>query len=56
MDTARNHTLIQTKLAELGQANSQVKFFKSDAPADWNFSAQAASIIDTDSGGSAGNQ
>jgi DNA polymerase-3 subunit gamma/tau len=44
VDTARNHTLIQTKLSELGHANTQIKFIKSDAPADWNFSAQAAPL------------
>jgi hypothetical protein len=33
VDNARNHTLLQTKLAELGQANAQIKFIKADAPA-----------------------
>jgi DNA polymerase-3 subunit gamma/tau len=33
VDNARNHTLLQTKLAELGHANAQVKFVKSEAPA-----------------------
>ena len=33
VDQPRNHTLIQTKLAELGHANCQVKFIKADAPA-----------------------
>src|SRR5207248_4853402 len=33
VDNARNHALLQTKLAELGFANSQFKFIKSDAPA-----------------------
>ena len=32
MDNARNHTLIQTKLAELGHANTQIKFIKAEAP------------------------
>jgi len=36
VDTARNHTLIQTKMAELGHPNSQIKFVKAEAPADWN--------------------
>ena len=33
VDNARNHTLLQTKLAELGHANSQIKFIKAEAPA-----------------------
>jgi len=33
VDNARNHTLLQTKLAELGHANSQIKFVKMDASA-----------------------
>ena len=33
VDNARNHTLIQTKLAELGHPNSQIKFVKAEAPA-----------------------
>ncbi|MGH7952207.1 MAG: DNA polymerase III subunit gamma/tau, partial [Limisphaerales bacterium] len=32
VDNARNHTLLQTKLAELGQPNCQVKFVKAEAP------------------------
>ena len=32
VDNARNHTLLQTKLAELGHANCQIKFIKSEAP------------------------
>jgi hypothetical protein len=32
VDNSRNHTLIQTKLAELGHANVQVKFIKDEAP------------------------
>jgi len=34
VDTARNHTLLQTKLAELGHANAQIKFIKAEAPAN----------------------
>jgi hypothetical protein len=34
VDNARNHTLIQTKLAELGHPNSQIKFVKAEAPAN----------------------
>ena len=33
VDNARNHTLLQTKLAELGHANAQIKFVKAEAPA-----------------------
>ncbi|HEX4647045.1 MAG TPA: DNA polymerase III subunit gamma/tau, partial [Verrucomicrobiae bacterium] len=33
VDNARNHTLLQTKLAELGQPNAQVKFVKAGRPA-----------------------
>jgi DNA polymerase-3 subunit gamma/tau len=32
VDNARNHTLIQTKLAELGHSNVQIKFIKDEAP------------------------
>jgi DNA polymerase-3 subunit gamma/tau len=32
VDNARNHTLLQTKLAELGHANAQIKFIKNEAP------------------------
>jgi DNA polymerase III subunit gamma/tau len=31
VDNARNHTLLQTKLAELGHANCQIKFIKAQA-------------------------
>jgi hypothetical protein len=33
VDNARNHTLLQTKLTELGHPNAQIKFIKADAPA-----------------------
>jgi DNA polymerase-3 subunit gamma/tau len=32
VDNARNHTLLQTKLTELGHANGQIKFIKAEAP------------------------
>ena len=32
VDNARNHTLLQTKVAELGHANAQFKFIKAEAP------------------------
>ena len=34
VDNARNHTLLQTKLAELGHANCQIKFIKAETPAN----------------------
>jgi DNA polymerase-3 subunit gamma/tau len=33
VDNSRNHTLLQTKLAELGHANTQIKFIRADASA-----------------------
>ena len=33
VDNARNHTLLQTKLQELGHPNAQIKFVKAEAPA-----------------------
>ena len=33
VDNARNHTLLQTKLLELGHPNAQIKFVKAEAPA-----------------------
>ena len=33
MDNAKNRTLIQTKLNELGFSDAQVKFIKAEAPA-----------------------
>jgi DNA polymerase-3 subunit gamma/tau len=33
VDNPRNHTLLQTKLSELGHPNSQIKFVKAEAPA-----------------------
>jgi len=33
VDNSRNHTMLQTKLAELGHPNSQIKFIKAEAPA-----------------------
>ena len=35
VDNARNHTLLQTKLGELGHAHVQIKFIKAEAPAGW---------------------
>src|SRR5260221_481968 len=33
VDNSRNHSLLQTKLSELGHANAQIKFIKAEAPA-----------------------
>jgi DNA polymerase III subunit gamma/tau len=35
VDSAKTHTLLQTKLGELGHAGAQVKFVKAERPADW---------------------
>ena len=34
VDNSRNHTLLQTKLSELGHPNAQFKFVKAEAPAN----------------------
>jgi DNA polymerase-3 subunit gamma/tau len=34
IDNPRNHTLLQTKLAEIGHTGAQIKFIKADLPAD----------------------
>jgi len=33
VDNSRNHTLLQTKLSELGHSNAQIKIIKAEAPA-----------------------
>jgi len=35
VDNSRNHELLQTKLAELGIAEAQLKFVRADAPEGW---------------------
>ena len=35
VDNARNHTLLATKLAELGHPKAMIKFIKAEAPAGW---------------------
>ncbi len=35
VDNSRNHTLLSTKLSELGHANAMIKFIKAEAPAGW---------------------
>jgi DNA polymerase-3 subunit gamma/tau len=42
VDNSRNHTLLATKLAELGHANCQIKFVKAEAPAGWERKTIAA--------------
>ena len=42
VDNARNHTLIATKLSELGHPNAMVKFIKAEAPAGWERRVVAA--------------
>jgi DNA polymerase III subunit gamma/tau len=48
VDNARNHTLLQTKLAELGHANAQIRFVKTEASAvGAPQSSQIASVAST---------
>lgn len=42
VDNARNHTLLQTKMAELGHANGQFKFIKAEAPPN-----RMAAVVET---------
>jgi len=35
VDNSRNHTMLATKLAELGHPNAMIKFIKAEAPTDW---------------------
>jgi DNA polymerase-3 subunit gamma/tau len=42
VDNAKNHTLLQTKLSELGHPKAQVKFVKAEAPSDRVKAAPAA--------------
>lgn len=35
VDNSRNHTLLATKLSELGHPNAMIKFVKAEAPAGW---------------------
>jgi DNA polymerase-3 subunit gamma/tau len=43
VDNSRNHTLLSTKLAELGHHGAMIKFIKADAPAGWQRPAVPAS-------------
>jgi DNA polymerase-3 subunit gamma/tau len=45
VDNARNHTLLTTKLAELGHANAMIKFIKAEAPPGWNRKSVAAAPL-----------
>ncbi len=45
VDNARNHTLLQTKLAELGHANCQIKFIKAEAVGRPRTSCRACHFI-----------
>jgi DNA polymerase-3 subunit gamma/tau len=47
VDNARNHTLLQTKFAELGHPNTQFKFIKAQAPALPDASATTAAAPST---------
>ena len=42
VDNSRNHTLLSTKLAELGHPNAMIKFTKAEAPAGWQRPAASA--------------
>ena len=39
VDNARNQSLLQTKLAELGHAGAQIKFIKAERPEGWSVPA-----------------
>jgi DNA polymerase III subunit gamma/tau len=43
VDNSKNHTLIQTKLAELGHPQVQVKFIQAEEPPEWKNARTAAS-------------
>jgi DNA polymerase-3 subunit gamma/tau len=42
VDNSRNHTLLATKLAELGYPNAMIKFVKAEAPSGWERKAMPA--------------
>src|SRR5581483_4983385 len=46
VDNARNHTLLQTKLGELGHANAQIKFVKVARPEGWMMSVVPAASVE----------
>jgi DNA polymerase-3 subunit gamma/tau len=45
VDVPRNHTLLQTKLAELGHANCQIKFIKAEAPIGEKIKPAATALV-----------
>ncbi len=47
VDNARNHTLLQTKLAELGHASTQIKFIRAETPAGRARVAPALAVTST---------
>ena len=44
VDNSRNHTLLQTKLAELGRPNAMVKFIQSERPIGYTFTKPAENV------------
>jgi len=42
VDNSRNHTLLATKLSELGHPNAMIKFIQAEAPAGWERLTPAA--------------
>lgn len=47
VDNPRNHTLLQTKLSELGHPNSHIKFIKAEAPAGFQKVATESPAADS---------
>jgi DNA polymerase-3 subunit gamma/tau len=47
VDNSRNHTLLATKLAELGHHGAMIKFIKAEAPLGWERPAVAAAASAT---------
>jgi len=45
VDNSKNHTLLATKLSELGHPNSMIKFVKAEAPASWERKPAAPTAI-----------
>jgi DNA polymerase III gamma/tau subunit len=45
VDNSRNHTLLATKLSELGHPNAMIKFIKAEAPAGWVRTPVAAAPV-----------
>jgi DNA polymerase III subunit gamma/tau len=47
VNNQKTHSILQTKLGELGHANTQIKFVKAEAPAGWAEAKAAASSVPT---------